>query len=215
MIMGALLKILFHLLIVRPLTLVVIGLNVRGKSNLPKKGPAILAANHNSHLDTLILQSLFPLCMQKLIRPVAAADYFMKNHLLAWFSTHVMGILPIQRKLSVSGGDPLSGCIEALEKGEILIIYPEGSRGEAEKISDFKNGIAHLAKKFPESPVFPIFLHGCGKALPKGEAIFVPFFVDCVVGEPLYWSGNKKEFTEELRSDIDALSKQCDLKAWE
>lgn len=213
--MGTVLKFLFHLLIVRPLTLVVIGLNVRGKSNLPKNGPAILAANHNSHLDTLILQSLFPLSMQNKIRPVAAADYFMKNRLLAWFSTQVMGILPIQRKLSVSGGDPLSGCIEALEKGHILIIYPEGSRGEAEKFSDFKNGIAHLAKKFPEAAVYPIFLHGCGKALPKGESIFVPFFVDCVVGEARYWGGNKNEFTEQLRSDIEALSEECDLKAWD
>lgn len=67
--MTKILKLLFHLLIVRPLVLVVIGMNVRGRMNLPKKGPAILAANHNSHLDTLILQSLFPLSMQSNILP--------------------------------------------------------------------------------------------------------------------------------------------------
>mgnify|MGYP001240179029 CR=1 FL=1 len=213
--MTKILKLLFHLLIVRPLVLVVIGINVRGRMNLPKKGPAILAANHNSHLDTLILQSLFPLSMQSNIRPVAAADYFMRYRWLAWFSVNVMGILPIQRKLSASSGDPLSGCIDALGDGQILIVFPEGSRGEAEKVSDFKNGVAHLAKKLPETPVYPIFLHGCGKALPKGEAIFVPFFVDAVIGEPRYWSGNKTELTEILRTDIETLSEQCDLKAWE
>mgnify|MGYP003386601599 CR=1 FL=1 len=194
--MTKILKLLFHLLIVRPLVLVVIGMN------------AILAANHNSHLDTLILQSLFPLSMQSNIRPVAAADYFMRYRWLAWFSVNVMGILPIQRKLPASSGDPLSD-------GQILIVFPEGSRGEAEKVSDFKNGVAHLAKKLPETPVYPIFLHGCGKALPKGEAIFVPFFVDAVIGEPRYWSGNKTELTEILRTDIETLSEQCDLKAWE
>ena len=121
--MTKILKLLFHLLIVRPLVLVVIGMNVRGRMNLPKKGPAILAANHNSHLDTLILQSLFPLSMQSNIRPVAAADYFMRYRWLAWFSVNVMGILPIQRKLSASSGDPLSGCIDALGDGQILIVF--------------------------------------------------------------------------------------------
>ena len=59
--MSRLLKILFFLLIVRPLVMIVLGLNIRDRQKLPRKGPAIIAANHNSHLDTMVLMSLYPL----------------------------------------------------------------------------------------------------------------------------------------------------------
>ncbi|MCA9022341.1 MAG: 1-acyl-sn-glycerol-3-phosphate acyltransferase, partial [Planctomycetaceae bacterium] len=55
------LKILFFALFVRPIVFIVLGLNLRGKPNLPLEGPALIAANHNSHLDTLVLMSLYPL----------------------------------------------------------------------------------------------------------------------------------------------------------
>ena len=75
--MNRLLKVLFFALIIKPLTLVLLGLNVRGRKNLPKNGPAIIAANHNSHLDTMVLMGLYPLGQVHKIRPVAAADYFL------------------------------------------------------------------------------------------------------------------------------------------
>ena len=58
--MNRLLKVLFVLLIVRPLVLIILGLNVRDRHKLPLTGPAIIAANHNSHLDTMVFLSLYP-----------------------------------------------------------------------------------------------------------------------------------------------------------
>ncbi len=209
------LKILFQCLFVRPLVLVLIGLNVRFQERIPSEGPAIIAANHNSHLDSLVLQSLFPLRLLDRVRPVAAADYFLRNKLIAWFSLNIIGIIPVPRTVRHSEGDPLAGCSEALESGNILIIFPEGSRGEAETMDEFKAGVAHLAQRHPDVPVYPLFLHGCGKALPRGEGIFVPFFVDVVAGEPMRWGGDRKEFIQQLRLEIENLAEYCQRPAWD
>ena len=73
------LKVLFFGIVIRPLVLIALGLNVVNRQLLPRSGPAIVAANHNSHLDTLVLMSLFPLLKLHQIRPVAAADYFLSK----------------------------------------------------------------------------------------------------------------------------------------
>ncbi len=72
-------KYVFVLLLVKPLVFVALGLNIIQRQNLPEKGPVVIAANHNSHLDTLVLLALFPISIIHKIRPVAAADYFFKN----------------------------------------------------------------------------------------------------------------------------------------
>ena len=104
------------------------------------------------------------------------------------------------------GGDPLAACYAALDRGEILIFFPEGSRGAPERMSTFKNGLARLAEHRPDVPVVPVFLHGLGKSLPKGKALFVPFFCDVFVGEPMVWSGDKAGFMSGLKDRIVALA---------
>lgn len=209
------LRFLFFLLIVRPLVLVVLGLNVRHRERLPTKGPAVVAANHNSHLDTLVLMSLFPLGLLPRLRPVAAADYFLRNRAMAWFATRVMGIIPLRRAVHASGGDPLAEPTEALARGDILILFPEGSRGDPEHMERFKTGIAHLAKRQPVATIVPIFLHGLGKALPRGTFLLVPFFCDVFVGEPMEWSGDRASFMAELEKREMDLASEGQFPAWE
>ena len=200
------LKKIFFALFVRPLVLIISGVHVVGKEKLPLKGPCIIAANHNSHLDTLVLMSLFPLSKINQVRPVAAADYFMKNRYFAWFSQNVIGIIPLKRKPTKEDGHPLLRVKKALKNGDIVIVFPEGSRGVPEEMSTFKTGIAHLAKEFPSVPVVPIYIHGAGKALPKGEALFVPFIIDVYIGEALYDNDeNNRVFTHRLERSIKEL----------
>jgi 1-acyl-sn-glycerol-3-phosphate acyltransferase len=211
---ARLLREVFFLGVVRPLVAVVLGVNLRHGERLPIKGPAILVANHNSHLDTLTLMALLPHRLLPRIRPVAALDYFLKTRWLAWFATRVIGIIPLDRRPK-PGSDPLAEPEAALARGDILILFPEGSRGEPERLQAFKTGIAHLAKRRPEVPVVPVFLHGLGKALPKDAFLLVPFFVDVFVGEPVPWGGERAEFMARLERAMHALAEECRAPAWD
>lgn len=216
--MTRLLRHLFFFLVVRPLVLVALGLNVRHRERLPTKGPAIVVANHNSHLDTMVLFTLFPQRLLGQIRPVAAADYFLRNKLLAWFSLNIVGMLPIARKITrktADEGDLFAGISKALEKGDILMLYPEGSRGEPEQQQAFKKGIARISERHPDISVTPVFLHGLGKALPKGEGLLIPFFCDVFVGLPLRWTGDRRSFMDALNARMDELAGEGDFPPWE
>lgn len=212
---ASILRWIFFGIVVRFVVLIVLGLNVRHRERLPVKGPAILAANHNSHLDTLVLMSLLPLRVLGRLRPVAAMDYFFRNRWLAWFATHVIGVVPIKRQRSTPDEDLLAPVAEALERGDILIFFPEGSRGEPERLAEFKSGIARLAERFPQVPVTPVFMHGLGKALPKGEWLLVPFFVDVFIGEPLTWNGDRRAYLNEFKRAIERLAAEGHFPPWE
>jgi 1-acyl-sn-glycerol-3-phosphate acyltransferase len=203
------LRILFYLLIVKPLVLLMLGINARGKEHLPVSGPAIIVANHNSHLDTMVLMSLFPLRLISKIRPVAAADYFLCNRFIKWFAENIAGIIPIERRTREPGQHIFTPAIEALDKGAIVIIFPEGTRGAPEMMGKMKNGIGHLLSQRPDVPVIPVFFYGLGKCLPKGEVILVPFFVDAFIGEPLRWEGNRQLFMDKLAKTMNALQSQA------
>jgi 1-acyl-sn-glycerol-3-phosphate acyltransferase len=199
------LRTLFYLLIIKPLVLLILGINARGSEHLPLSGPAIVVANHNSHLDTVALMSLFPLGVINKVRPVAAADYFLVNPFIRWFALNIAGIIPIERKIREKGNGIFSPVLEALDAGAIVIIFPEGTRGEPETMGRLKNGISHLISERHDVPVIPVFFHGLGKCLPKGETLLVPFFIDAFIGEPLRWEGNRALFMDKLAKTMTTL----------
>jgi 1-acyl-sn-glycerol-3-phosphate acyltransferase len=209
--MNRMLRWLFFAVLVRLVVLLLLGLNVRGREHLPKSGPAIIVANHNSHLDTLVLMSLLPLHLLPRLRPVAAAEYFLQNRLLAWFSRHIIGILPLHRSHATH---PLAGCHVALAHGDILILFPEGTRGTPEQLAPFKSGIAHLVQTHPEVPVIPVFLHGLGKVLPKGDWLLVPFFCDVFIGAALPPGLERSAFMAALETALHDLAAQGQFASW-
>lgn len=210
-----LLRLAFVLLFVRPVMLVAVGLSVRNREGLPSEGPAIIAANHNSHADTLALMALFPLKHLHMVRAVAADDHFREDTLIGWVARNLLGILPISRAGAKKGADPLVPVVEALDEGAILIIYPEGTRGEPEKLQSFKRGISHLRQRRPDVPVIPVFLQGFGKVLPRGSWVPVPFFCDVVIGEPLGEAADRKTMMADLEGAITALASQVPDTVWE
>lgn len=191
-----------------------LGLDIHHRQRLPTSGPAILVANHNSHLDALVLMSLFPLTMAHRLRPVANADYFLKrNRALAWFARQVLDIIPVTvpqaqtpHQTACNHRTFLKHCAESLAKQDIIILFPEGSRGQPGQLSPLQGGIAHLAKHHPTVPIIPIGLANLDKALPKGDLLPVPFVCGAAIGDPLVWQGDKSAFLHQLTDTFATLA---------
>jgi len=213
-------RLMFLLFVAMPLARLFTGADVVDRQRLPAKGPAIIAANHNSHVDTLLLLTIFPLPALGRLRPVAAADYFLRGPMIGWFSRRIIGIVPIVRvgataANAASGGDVLAPAREALAKGDIIIIFPEGTRGDAsDAMGRLKAGVARLAEAFPEAPVIPVWLEGAGRVLPKGTLVPVPMNCTVLVGEPLAWCGERKAFTDRLREALLDLKAKAPPQHW-
>jgi 1-acyl-sn-glycerol-3-phosphate acyltransferase len=125
----------------RPLARIFTGADVVGREHLPLKGPAILAANHASHVDTFLLLAMYPSQALDRVRPAAAADYFLSNPLMSWFSRTIVGIVPVWRDKAGSGVDVLAPVRAALAAGDIVLIFPEGTRGDGEEMASLKSGV--------------------------------------------------------------------------
>ncbi len=180
--LRSLLRLAFFALVLRPFFLLAIGLAVRHRERLPKTGPLIIAANHNSHLDTLALMSLFPLRSCTAVHAVAGGRLLPHQPL-----PEMVRRRPDRHHPDRAHGEgrprPARRRASALDRGDILIIFPEGSRGEPQTQQAFKRGIGHVrAAAAGRCRCLPVFLRGFGRVLPKGDHLPVPFFCDIVVG---------------------------------
>jgi len=200
--------------VARPLARIFTGADVVGREHLPLKGPAIVVANHASHVDTLLLLTIFPSRALERVRPAAAADYFLKDPLIGWFSRNIIGIVPVARDKVGKGEDVLAPARDALAAGDIVIVFPEGTRGDGETMARLKSGVAKLAASFPEAPVTPIWLQGAGRVLPKGAHLPVPMNCTVLVGEAVHWSGDRVQFMDQLRDRLEALHAQAPPQRW-
>lgn len=208
--MNRFLRWIFTLCIAYPVVWIWLGVRVSGRKKLPVEGPAIIVANHNSHLDVLTLFTLFPLSTLVNVQPVAAADYFLRNKVIGWFALKVIGIIPVYR--GAHQENPLQACVDALAAKKIVIIFPEGTRGEPGKFSEIKSGIWHLSQQCPAVPIIPVYMHGLDRSMGKGQKIPVPFFIDIFIDEPLYYDPDKATFKQSLFTRFVTLQQQATRK---
>lgn len=197
---------LFHVGFVRPVVFLVLGTRYRRRSLVPG-GPCLVVANHNSHLDAALLLTLFPIRRLRKVHPVAAADYFGKNLVRRTMAMALMNAIAIERKPRV-GEDPLAPMVEALESGHSLILFPEGSRGEAGVVAKFRPGVGRLVRQFPGLLVVPVFMTGPERIWPRGETVPVPTGIDVLVGKPRTYDPalDAREIAEQVRDDVLALA---------
>lgn len=198
----------FQLGFVRPTLKWYWGAHYRRRHAVPK-GPCLVVANHNSHLDAPLLMTMFPIRRLSHIHPVAAADYFGKT---AWRRGIVMvgmNAMAIERT-APPGRDVLQPTIDALEAGETLIYFPEGSRGEPGVVGPFRPGIGKIVRSVPGVLVVPVFLAGAERSLPRGESVPLPLGIDVIIGKPRTYSPllDAREIAERVRADVLALAPQ-------
>ena len=183
----------------------------RHRERLPDERPGHIIAGNQQQPPRYgrIAVVVSPLEQVSNVRPVAAADYFMKPGFMQWFSLNVVGIIPAARGGVAAGLDPLEECYRALERGEILLIFPGGlTRGTGADAAEPGAGISYLAKRFPTVPVIPVFMRGLGKSMGRGRSSRFPFFVDVAVGRPFSWTGEKNSFMDRLRDAFAHLQKK-------
>ncbi len=199
-----------YCVIVKPFLCIVLGVLVKGRENLRSSRQRIIVSNHNSHLDTIAILHVAGGRDMKRLRPVAAADYFCRSRALHAVMSALFDILPICRGPVRRGANPLDVLDAALDAGDSLILYPEGTRGEPERLARFHSGVGHLIRRHPEIEVVPVYLRGLGRVLPRGAWYPVPLNVHINIGEPRCYEGSPREITRAIREDIEALGREVD-----
>ncbi len=190
--------------ILKPLT----GIVYKHSEVLTQANQFIIIANHNSHIDTLALMSAMPKHKIVKIKPVAAGDYFGSSRLKSFLTKAFTNALLIPRCCSLKNKsqDPFRIMLKALKRGQSLIIYPEGSRGKANEMQEFKTGIGHILLKFPHLAYIPTYIENTGKVLPKDSVMPIPFNCKVVFGDLQYCKGkNAKEVVANMFQEVTAL----------
>ncbi|WP_310315512.1 lysophospholipid acyltransferase family protein [Hydrogenophaga palleronii] len=170
----------FLLGLVRLLT----GAQARWHGCPPKAEQRIYFANHQSHADLVLIWAALPQELRSITRPIAAKDYWTGSRFKRWITTEVFNAVYVERERK-GEEDPLQPLINALESGDSLILFPEGTRGFAEDPQPFKSGIYNLAKRFPDVVLVPAWIHNVQRVMPKGEVVPVPVLCSVTFGEPI------------------------------
>jgi 1-acyl-sn-glycerol-3-phosphate acyltransferase len=155
---------------------------VRGREHLPEQGSFVLVANHQSHLDAPCLLSALPFARLHRTFPAAAADYFFVSLPRAALASVVVNALPFSRTTDVR--QSLDLCKRLLDsRGNVLILFPEGTRSVTGELGLFRPGIGALLAGSPV-PAVPCWLQGTGHAWPKGRWLPRPGKVRLTLGPP-------------------------------
>jgi len=199
---GAGVMSMFLLGLVRLLT----GAQARWHGCPPKAEQRIYFANHQSHADLVLIWAALPLELRSITRPIAAKDYWTGSRFKRWITTEVFNAVYVERERK-GDEDPLQPLINALESGDSLILFPEGTRGFAEDPQPFKSGIYNLAQRFPDVVLVPAWIHNVQRVMPKGEVVPVPVLCSVTFGEPIQLEANegRSAFLVRARASVMAL----------
>jgi 1-acyl-sn-glycerol-3-phosphate acyltransferase len=188
---------------------------VEGIDNVPSTGPVIVASNHVSFADSLVI----PIVAPRKVVFLAKQDYFTgsgpKGALQrAWFTG--IGMVPVDRDDTRSALASLDIALDVLGRGEAFGIYPEGTRSRDGRLYRGRTGVAHLALT-SGAPVVPVGLVGTQDLQPVGRRL--PRLADVTVrfGEPLTFASRydgvpsgraRREVTDVVMNAIQKLSGQ-------
>ena len=186
-----------------------------GRRNIPVEGGAILASNHLSFVDSVIL----PLMIDRRVAFLAKSDYFTGKGIKGWATRMFFkgtGQLPIDRSGGKASEASLNTGLQVLGGGELLGIYPEGTRSPDGKLYRGRTGIARMALE-AHVPVVPVVMVDTDTMMPIGQRLPNVVRVGVVIGEPLDFSrfagteGDRyilRSITDEIMVALQRLGEQ-------
>ncbi len=189
-------------------------LEVHGRENIPKRGPFIISPIHRSYLDTPVIGA----AIWRLMRYMGA-EKMWTNKQLGWFLT-AMGGFPVQR--GAADRDALKAALTVIERGEPLVMFPEGTRQSGPLVREMFDGPAYVACRTGVS-IIPVGIGGTERAMPKGKKFIRPVKMVVVIGEaiappPKKESGRVsrngvRDMTAQLGTRIQDLFDEAQLRA--
>lgn len=176
-------------------------------------GPAIFAANHQSHADTPVMITSIPEPWRHKLFVGAAADYFFGNRLSSTMSALFIGAIPIER--TSINRHTIEKAIALLRGGWSMVIYPEGGRSPDGWGQEFRPGAAFLAKQ-ADVPVVPVNIKGTFDILRKGRMWPKRARAKVTFGRPLTFEDgdNNRKFTRKLQAAVEALADEASSGNW-
>ncbi|MGI9601514.1 MAG: lysophospholipid acyltransferase family protein, partial [Acidimicrobiales bacterium] len=191
-------------------------LEVRGKEHIPATGAFVLAPVHRSFVDTPLVSAV----TSRVIRYMGKEAMWEGSRFMAFFLTS-MGGFPVQR--GTADRDALKAAQEVLERGEPLVMFPEGTRREGVVVQadHMHDGPAFIASR-TQSPVVPVGIGGSSRALPLGSSFPRPRKVVLVIGPPMIPPAlvngraprkQVRSFTEDLRGELQTLYDDAEGRA--
>ena len=210
-------RMLFRLVqrVLPPLGRAVLRPTIEGLHHVPATGPVIVASNHLSFADSMVI----PFVVPRKVVFLAKSDYFtgtgVKGALVrAWFEG--LGMLPVDREDTKAAIASLDTALEVLGQGEAFGIYPEGTRSRDGRLYRGRTGVAHLALT-AGCPVVPVGVQGTEDVQPVGASWPRRAKVTLRFGAPIYAAGEydgvpsgraRRELTDRIMAAIAELSGQ-------
>jgi 1-acyl-sn-glycerol-3-phosphate acyltransferase len=162
------------------------GVRAVWSGSTPKAEQTLYFANHTSHGDFVLLWATLPPDLRALTRPVAGQDYWLASKLRRFIGEDVFNALMIRRDGSGEGANPVEQMTEALNSGDSLIMFPEGTRNTGDEILlPLKSGLYHLARACPQVRLVPVWIENLKRVLPKGTLVPIPLACSVRYGAPI------------------------------
>ncbi|MFW2149510.1 lysophospholipid acyltransferase family protein [Acinetobacter sp. TY1] len=171
----------------------------------PELKQRIYFANHNSHIDFILLWSSLPKDMRRCTRPVAASDYWTKDGFRRFLIQDTFNGVTIKRNRE-NDEDPLQPIKDVLKQGYSIIFFPEGTRNLEDDVEllPFKSGLYNLHREFPDIDIIPVWISNLKRVMPKGALVPLPLLSTIIFGSPLeqHMEMDKKDFLDYAQQEL-------------
>ncbi len=174
------------------------GFKVTGRELIPPDRPVIVAANHTSNLDPVVVGCAFP----DRLRPLGKIELFQIHPIFTWLIT-TLGCIPVSRESGAAAAKALRDFLALLKNGENLMIFPEGGRSLDGRLQPLEGGVSVLSTS-TDAPIVPVYIAGSYEAMPVGAAKIKTSRITVRFGNPILplpkgQRGPLKEERERIR----------------